>query len=63
MKIRVKVGYSNLTLSKNPPPLSQILATRLVTDGVRRVHLSSFVIFWQKIAILALFGTHFVPRF
>ena len=30
MKIRVKVAYSCLTLSKNPPPpLFQILATRL----------------------------------
>ena len=29
MKIRVKVAYNCLTLSKNPPSLFQILATRL----------------------------------
>ena len=31
MKIRVKVAYSCLTLSKKAPPLFQILATRLLT--------------------------------
>ena len=32
MKIRVKVAYSCLTLSKMPPPLFQILATHLGTN-------------------------------
>ena len=31
MKIRVKVVCTFLTLSKKPPPLFQILATRLIT--------------------------------
>ena len=56
MKIRVKVAYSCLTLSKKPPPLFEILATRLLMEII------VLSCFHTNIVIIETFGRESVPR-